>query len=121
MIPLTSCKKQTINKLEGKWRLWYLTKQEQNIIDFWEFKKPNILHRQAFYENDSILDTIGFWSIKSEIFEPTELEIKGFGASFDGIYRIDKLNKNFLFITRIKLPSGASSGAFRRYEFTKEK
>ncbi len=114
-----SCKKITINKLNGTWRYWYLSKQDSGKIQFWEFREPNLLFKTV-YTSDSIINDTGYWKIEKDFLEPTFLEITNLGAKQDGIYQILKLNKEFLFLQRYKLNTSSTEGAFSRLEFTKE-
>lgn len=114
-----SCKKQTISKLDGKWKYWYLSKQDSGKVQFWEFREPNILFKTVYTPDTIELDT-GFWKVDKDFLEPTFLEITGLGSKQDGVYQIMKLNKSFLFLQRYKLNTGSTAGAFSRLEFTKE-
>jgi len=114
-----SCKKQTINKIKGTWKYWYLSKQDSGKVQLWEFREPNLLFKTV-YLPDTIEKDTGFWKIDKNFLEPTFLEITGLGAKQDGTYQILKLNKKFLFLQRYKLSTGSTVGAFFRLEFTRE-
>ncbi len=114
-----SCKKQVINNIEGKWKYWHITSEDSITLDFWEFRKPNLIFRTIFYIDTVITDT-GYWEVTKDFLEPTYIEFKSLRGIFDGTYQILKLNKKYMFLQRYKLPGGSTNGAFLRLEFTKE-
>lgn len=107
------------NKLDGRWRYWYLSKQDSGKIQYWEFREPNLLFQTLYYEDSVKIDT-GYWKLEKDFLEPIYLEITNLSGKYDGTYQILKLNKKFLILQRYKLSSGSTGGSFFRLEFTRE-
>jgi len=120
-LSFTMCSKRTEVKIIGEWKVVNVGQESFPADATWTFNdggKLDIFHDINGLPTGTVS---GEWeSFARNAFVP-HIEIKGLGPKgMDGKWRVEKLNKDFLVITRIEFGTGETAGAFLRREFQKK-
>lgn len=123
---LVSCStKREDEKLTGTWNVVFLTAGEQTKTVYWTFSDGNTLTTTDYRTDTTIIDTGSYFMTKefpaTFFVDITSLDYNSQGLDLNGRWQIIKLNKKFLTLERVLMPSGSRPGAYLWKEFTKSK
>lgn len=117
----TMCTKRTEMKIVGVWKIETVGQDYVAPDASWTFYSGGDL---KIYKDINALPT-GTTEAQWEAFSRSAIipyiEIKGTGAkAMDGKWRVEKLNKKMLILTRVEFGNGETAGSFLRREFLKQ-
>lgn len=121
IIGFTMCSKQTEVKIIGKWKIETVGQEAFPKDATWTFFSGGDLKIFNDINGNPVGTVEGTWEAFNRSAIIRYIEIKGLGVKgFDGKWRVEKLNKKYLVLTRVEFGDGSTAGAFLRREFTKQ-
>lgn len=117
----TTCAKRTELKIIGSWDVVDVGQPAFSKDATWTFYSGDKLSIFKDLNADPKGTTEATWEAFNRSAVIRYIEIKGTGAkAMDGKWRVEKLNKKYLVITRVEFGTGETAGAFLRREFKRK-
>lgn len=121
IILFASCAKVTGNKLVGHWSIVSVGQPNVPEDAMWSFYDDGRLEIYKDVNGDPKGELVGEWKPFARNAVIPHFKVKGLGEKgMDGKWRIEKLNKKHLVITRVEFGDGERAGSFLRREFKKQ-
>lgn len=121
VLAFSSCK-NVKDDIVGTWNFQTFDSRPQGYLT-WSFKENGdlirVLSSEGTLKIDSCKYTIDQSIFRTRINVEKSKSITGF-TDINGVYRIDNFKNDILVMTRIKLQSGSSDGAFYRCEMIRK-